>query len=179
MGINNIIQNAQRVNWNITDDFGFTFNNNKFPLKNLDINGLRPQEILDICTMNIDMPQLTADVEAVLQGGEYRLNAKKFSNFTFSVTFRDVLGLKLRDYFIMIWMKTQTEYFDDIKSSVEVRTQKELIFKSSDVLIANVSQVQFDNANTQVSEFTVEFQAPFYSNSDRTDFGSFGQHGYK
>lgn len=174
--ISSIIKNALATKWNLTDDFDFTFSNNKHYLTNLNTN-LQPQEILDMCVMNIDMPQLMGDVEEVLQGGEYRLIAKKFMPFTLSVTFRDILGLKLRDYFIKIFQNQQTEYFDVIKSSIQVKTQDNLIFKSEDILIVSVSQVQIDNTNTQITEFSVEFKTPYYTNSGMK-FGDYGQTGY-
>ncbi len=175
--ISKIIKNAIETRWNLTDDFDFTFSNGVYRLENLNTS-LQPQEILDMCLINIDLPQLSSDVEEVLQGGEYRLNAKKFTAFTLSVTFRDVLGLKLRDYFIKIWQAQQTEYFDDIKSSIQIETQNNLIFKSDDVLIVSVSQVQMNNSDTQITEFSVEFKTPFYTNSGMK-FGDYGQTGYK
>ncbi len=172
MGINQIMNNALKTKWNLTDDFDFRFTNPKYTLAGISAdNGISPQEILDMCCMNIDLPQLSGDIDAVLHAGEYRLNAKKFQAFTVSVTFRDVLGLKLRDHFLKIWSDTQTEYFDSIKSKLEVYTQGNLIFESDMCLIASVSQVQLDNSNTQVSEFTVEFHTPYYTNSDMKDFG--------
>lgn len=173
MSINNILRNATGTRWNLTDDFDFYFQNSLFNLESVSsqVNGLRPQALLDMCVMNIDMPQLSGDIDAVLHAGEYRLNAKKFQPFTITVTFRDVLGLKLRDFFIELWSDTQTEYFDDIKSTIEVQTQGNLIFKSDMCLIASVSQVQLDNSNAQISEFSVEFQTPYYTNYQLKEFG--------
>ena len=166
--------NALKTRFNLTDDFDTRFTNSKHSLNDLNkesLPGMSSQEILDVCVMNIDLPQFSGDIDAVLHAGEYRLNAKKFQPFTISVTFRDVLGLKLRDYFIKIWADTQREYFDSIKSKLEVYTQGKLIFESDMCLIASVSQVQFDNSNAQISEFTVEFQTPYYTNSDMKNFG--------
>ncbi len=178
MSINKIMTNAMRTQWNITDDFSCLFFNRKYNLTEIaNKAGLsNAQELLDICIINIDMPQLSGDIEAVLVAGEYRLNAKKFQPFTITLTFRDILGLKLRDYFMNIWTSTQTEYYDDIKSSIEIATAnsdqgKNLLFKSDDCLIASVSQVQLDNSNTQISEFSVEFQTAYYTNSDLNAFG--------
>lgn len=172
MSINNVMMNAMQTQWNLTDDFDFRITNLKHNLGHLSsLVSLAPQEVLDMCTMNIDLPQLSGDIDAVLHAGEYRLNAKQFQPFTVSITFRDVLGLKLREYFTKIWMDQQKEYFDRIKSKIEVYTQGNLIFESDMCLIASVSQVQFDNANAQISEFTVEFQTPYYTNSSMQDFG--------
>lgn len=172
MGINKIMNNALKTKWNLTDEFMFTFSNQYFDLeKPASRAGMSKQDLLNMCVMNIDMPQLSGDIDAVLHGGQYRLNAKKFSPFVITVTFRDIFGLKLRDYFLEIWAKTQTEYFEDIISAMEITTQDELLFKSDDCIIASVSQVQLDNASTQISEFSVEFQTAYYTNSDLEKFG--------
>ena len=174
MGINTIMENALKTQWNLTDDFDFRFTNVKYTrdLQELASGvGLDSQSLLDMCTMNIDLPQMSGDIDAVLHAGEYRFNAKKFQPFTISITFRDVLGLKLRDYFMHIFMDQQGTYFNLIKSGIEVYTKDKLIFESQDCLIASVSQVQFDNSNAQVTEFTIELQTPYYTNSDVINFG--------
>ena len=178
MSVNKIISNVLRADWNLTDDFSFLFINHNENITPPDMQGFQPIDIFDMTAMSIDMPQVSGDLEAILQGGEYRLVAKKFQPFTISVTFRDYLGLKLRDYFLKIYMLQQTEYQEDIKSFIEVRTKDNLLFESSECMIASVSQVQLDNSNTQISEFTVEFQSPYYTNTDTKEFGKYAQTGY-
>ena len=129
--INDIMINALGTKWNLTDDFETMFLNPKFQLSEIaSVVGLDAQSLLDICVMNIDLPQLSADLDAVIHAREYRLNAKLHQPFTVSITFRDVLGLKLRDYFTEIWIAQQREYFNDIKSEIKVYSQRELIFES-------------------------------------------------
>ena len=166
------MENALGTDWNFTDEFDTSFHNNKYSLNEMSTTvGLSAQDLLDMCVMNIDMPQVSGDIDSVLIAGEYRLNAKKFQPFTITITFRDVLGLKLRDYFMKIWQETQTQYFNDIKSSISIKTKGNLLFESDTCLISSVSQVQLDNSNTQVAEFSVEFQTPHYTNSDTKEFG--------
>jgi len=174
MGIHNIMSNALKANWCIVDDFQLYIHNAKVEMKVAD---MQPQDVLDLCAISVDTPQLSSDVTPTLVAGTYRIHNTKFQPFTFSVTFRDVAGLQLKEYFTDIWMKQQLEYFDDIKTEVRLSTNQTEIFKSDDCLISSISQSQFDNANTQVSEFTVEFLSPHYSNSKVHDFGKYGAKG--
>ena len=169
MGINKIMTNALKTRFAMTDDFQFTFSNQKFPLKTN--TQMTPQDILDICIMNIDLPQLSADVQSILMGGEYRVVSSKFQPFTIALGFRDIYGLDLRNYFINIWAASQTMYFDEIKSGIKISSGKTSIFESNDCLITSVSQVQLDNSNSQIVEFTVEFTTPYFTNANIKDFG--------
>ena len=169
--INKIMRNALSTKWTKVDDFSFLFYNKFRPLT-VKATGMSVGDIFDMCTMNIDLPQLGSSAETVMIGGEYRIYNAKFEPFTFSITFRDFGSLDLRNYFSAVWMDAQRGYFDDIRSHIKISTQGKPIFESRDCLITAVSQVQMDNANSQIAEFTVEFSSPYYSNSQIKDFGS-------
>jgi len=169
--INKIMRNALGTNWTKTDDFSFLFYNKFRPLT-VKAAGMSVGDVYDICTMNIDLPQLGSTAETVMIGGEYRIYNAKFEPFTFSVTFRDFGSLDLRNYYSAVWMDAQRGYFDDIRSHVKIAAQGKIVFESRDCLITSVSQVQMDNSNSQVAEFTVEFSSPYYSNHSIKDFGS-------
>lgn len=170
MGIDRIMQNALKTNWTRTDDFVFTFYNKR----DINIQGsdMSIQDIYDMSVINIDLPQLGSDVESVMTAGEYRIYNAKFQPFTFSVTFRDFGSLSLRNYFSAIWMDAQRGYYDDVKSSISISIGGKIVFASEDCLINAVSQVQLDNNNSQIAEFTVEFSSPYYTNNDIKNFGS-------
>ena len=169
--INRIMRNALSTKWTKTDDFSFLFYNRFRPLtvKN---SGMSIGDVFDMCVINVDLPQLGSSAESVIIGGEYRIYNAKFEPFTFSVTFRDFGSLDLRTYFSAVWMDAQRGYFDDVKSHIKISTQNNVVFESRDCLITGVSQVQMDNSNSQVAEFTVEFSSPYYSDSQIKDFGS-------
>lgn len=171
MGINAVMKNALRTNWTKTDDFMFTFSNNKRPLQ-VEGSNMTIQDVLDMCVINIDLPQLGSDVESVMQAGEWRIYNTKFQPFTFSITFRDFGALSLRNYFSAVWMDAQRGYFDDTKSTIKISVGGKIAFESEECLITAVSQVQLDNSNSQIAEFTVEFSSPYYSNSEIKNFGS-------
>jgi len=172
MGIHNMIQNALGTEWTLTDDFQFTFAN---PSVQLDGGHLPPQDLWDICVINIDTPQLTSNVNDYVVGGSRKFSVSRFEKFTISVTFRDVLGLKLKEYFTKIWMMQQTRYPDEIQSTLTVSANQSIIFHSNKCLIDSVSQSQLDNSNTQILEFTVQFSSPIYSNSTVSEFGAPGK----
>ncbi len=165
------MKNALRTNWTLTDDFSFIFTNNKRPLTTSG-SDMSVQDILDMSVINIDLPQLGSDVETVMQAGEWRIYNAKFQPFTFSATFRDFGSLDLRNYFSIVWMDAQRGYFDKVKSTVKISVNGGIVFETEDCLITSVSQVQLDNSNSQIAEFTVEFSTPYYSNSQIKNFGS-------
>jgi len=160
MGINSILENALIAPWCLTDDFSFYYSNNMMPFEG--IAGLSPNDSLDIAVINVDTPQLSADVTTTLVAGRWRTHSTKFQPFTFSVTFRDVAGMPLKNFFINVWAQQQKEYFDDAKSTVKISSAGSTVFSTEYALISSVSTSQFDNNNTAVAEFTVEFLSPTY-----------------
>lgn len=173
MGINTIMKNALRANWTKTDDFQFIFTNKSKPLT-VSGGGMSVQDVLDISVINIDLPQLGSAVESVMQAGEWRIYNAKFEPFSFSITFRDFGSLDLRNYFSSIWMDAQRGYYENVKSFIKISIGEKVVFESEDCLITAVSQVQLDNSNSQIAEFTVEFSTPYYSNDEISKFGSDG-----
>ena len=173
MGINNILKNALNTNWTWTDNFSFFFHNNKisFPSK----TSLNPQDLWDICIINIDLPQVSSNVDTIVMGQKYRAWVPLHDVFTFTVTFRDVERMQLKEYFTEIWKNQQTEYFDDIKSTVKIEAGNGIMFESENVLITNVSQTQLDNTNTQIAEFSVEFMSTTYSNNSVKNFNGWAK----
>jgi len=171
MGINNIIKNALNTNWNYTDEFIFTFNNNAFSLN----TSLSPQDIWDMCVINIDTPQLSASINDIVIGGTRRIYSTMFPSFNISITFRDLEGLKLKDFFTKIWAAQYTRYFDEIKSTIQLSSQGSIIFHSDDCLISDISQSQFNNDNNQIVEFTVSFICPSLSTNSLNGFGKPGK----
>jgi len=172
MGINNIINNIKNTSWTWTDDFSFFFYNKsvQFPSMNL-----RDADIWDISVLNIDLPQVGATVESVVIGQEYRFWTQLHDTFTFTVTFRDVERMKLKEYFTKIWAEQQNKYFDDIKSTIKISGGNGVLFESSDCLITNVSQSQLDNSNTQIIEFSVEFITKSLSNNTLQKFSGWNE----
>ena len=169
--INDIMINAMKTNWALTDDFQITIQNIKRPLV-VKGTGMSVQDVLDVSIMNVDLPQLGSTVESVMQAGEWRIYNAKFEPFSFSITFRDFGGLDLRNYFSAVWMDAQRGYFDDVKSKVTVSLGGKLVFESADCLITSVSTVQLDNSNSQIAEFSVEFSSPYYTNAQIKEFGT-------
>jgi hypothetical protein len=163
MGINNIIKNTLKTKWTWTDDFSFFFQNTKVQFPG-DMN-LSPQDVWDMTVTNIDLPQVSAQVDSIVIAQKHRFWVPLHDTFTFTVNFRDVEKMKLKEYFTQIWAEQQTEYFDKVKSTVKIIAGEGVMFESSNVLISNVSQSQLDNTNTQIIEFSVEFVASDISNN--------------
>jgi hypothetical protein len=160
------MKNIQTANWQWTDDFQFFFYN-KESLK----TEFHPQDVWDMAVINIDTFETSASPEAVAIAGKYRYTVPMYNVFSMSITFRDLEGLQLKDYFMEIWKSQQTKYFDDVKSTIEIYSVGNLIFKSDDVLIDNISQSQFNNSNTQIMEFTVLFTCTSFSTNKIKNFG--------
>ena len=171
MGIHSMLQNALNTKWIITDDFQFTFANPSVTIS----GSLSPQDIWDISVINIDLPQVSANVNDFVVGGSRKLATSRFEKFTLSVTFRDIQDVKLKEYFTKIWMMQQTRYPDEIYSTITVSSHETIMFHSNKCLIDTVSQSQLDNGNNQILEFTVQFSSPIFSNSSVADFGAPGK----
>ncbi len=170
-----IMTAAMSTNWTRVDDFSFTLNNQTRDMSGLATTNV--DELMARTVINVNLPQMGSAVNNILVGGEYRIYNAKFSPFTFDVTFRDFEVMTLRNYFMSIWMDAQRGYYDDVKSAVVISAEgadgvsKEL-FSSEDCLITSVSQVQMDNGNNQIAEFSVEMSSPYFSNEEITKFGS-------
>ncbi len=172
MGIHRIAQNVMNTKWDLTDDFQFFISNKNFPLTTKGYE--TTQDIFDKCVISIDLPQMGSDVQNIMIAGEYRIYNDKHQPFAFTVTFRDFAGLSLRDYFTGVWIEAQSGYFNDVRSTVKISIDGTLSFASDDCLISSVSQVQFNNNDSQIVEFTVEFSSPYFTNSKISKFGTDG-----
>ena len=171
MGISKIAQNVINTPWTLTDDFQFVITNKSYPLQ---VSGPETiKDIFDKCLKSVDLPQMGADTQNVMMGGEWRIYNSKHQPFSFSVTFRDFSGLSLRSYFVGLWIAAQRDYFDEAKSSINISVLGRSVFQSDDCLISSVSQVQFDNENSSIAEFTVEFSSPYFSNDKIAKFGTY------
>ena len=168
MGINNIINNVLKTHWTWADDFSFFFQNNAVPFPNN--TNLQPQDIWDMCVINIDLPQASAAPNTVVMGQEYRFWVPLHDTFTFTITFRDLEQMKLKEYFTKIWALQQSKYYDDIKSTVKIVAGEGIMFETNECLISYVSQTQLDNSNTQIAEFSVEFISKSITNNTLKDF---------
>jgi hypothetical protein len=171
VGIHKSITNALNTQWALTDEWVFTFNNTRYQLN----AGMYAQDIWDICTINIDSPQFGAPVNDTVIGGTRRFYTSIYNSFSLSVTFRDIMGMKLKEYFTKIWAAQNTKYFDDIKSTVQLSERGNIIFHSDDCLISDISQSQFSNDNNQIIEFTVTFMCTSFSNNELGGFGKPGR----
>jgi len=174
MGIHNILTNTLKTKWTWTDDFSFFFYNNLVEIPN-DLN-LSQAELWEMSVINIDLPQVGANVNTVVIGQEYRFWVSLHETFNFTVTFRDTEKMKLKEYFTRIWVKQQSEYYDDAKSTVKIVAGEGIMYASSECLIQNISQTQLDNSNTQIAEFSVEFISKSLTNNTIEDFSGWEEY---
>jgi hypothetical protein len=167
------MSNVQSASWIWTDDFRFFFSNNKVTLDNF--QGYTGLDIWDMCIINIDTAQLSATPTDVVMAGKHRYWVPLQGTINITATFRDFEGMRLKEYFTKIWHKQQKEYFDVIKSTVKIFDAFEnIIFESDHILIDSISQSQFDNANTQITEFSVVFSTGVYGTGEVKGIGSKG-----
>ena len=171
MSVIRIMEAALNTNFQFTDDFTFFVHNNKHSFDDIASN-MTTGDLFDVCVISVNTPQISSAINPILLGGAYRIFSSLFQPFTFSIVVRDLEGLGIKEHFTKIWMDQQKEYFDDIKSSVNITVKGKKIFGSDNCLISSVSQSDFDNNNSQISEFTVEFMSPTMSNTSQTDFGA-------
>jgi len=169
MSINKIITNAIKTKWAKTDDFQMNFQNRLIPLK--PPKGLSPQDLLDIAIISVDVPQFSHESSNVVIGDGYRTISGIYQPFEISLTFRDIEGTSLRNYFINIWNANRSAYHDEIKSTVDISIDQNAIFYSDECIITAVSQIQISNSNSQIIEFTVTLVTNSFSNGNISNFG--------
>jgi len=170
MNIEHLIRAAASQNWQYTDDFKFFYSNAKYALG---VPGATTDTgtFIEIATVNVALPQLSAGIEQAYHGGEWRITTQKFNPFSLSATFKDVQGMGLRGYFTRIWADQQDEYFNSIKSTLQVLSKGNLILATDTALISDVSQATFDQGNTQIIEFSVSFTFTSFSTPSLQNFG--------
>jgi len=169
------VSNILNANWDLTDEFTIFIRNNY-------VNNLSNKEFLKIvekfneylkyCIVSFTLPTLTAQETDVVLGGVRRVGVKMSESFRFSITFRDIEGGIFRKYFETIWIAQQFEYFDDIKTYIQVWANNSFMFKSEDCLILSVNPITYTQAGANFTEFTVEFITPTYSDSIIKNYGS-------
>jgi len=174
MAISDLVTSISNTNWFLTDNFEVVINNNKVSTKEFDnfANDIRKS------TMSVTLPELTANENDQVIGGERRIGVQLFEAFRFSVKFRDYDGGKLRQFFETIWVMQQYEYFDDIKTNVTISTNASssqnatILFSSEDCLITGISGYSLDNSATAIAEFDVSFYTNKFSDDLVSGFGT-------
>ena len=167
-----IITTIADTNWTLTDDFSFIFINKLIPISNIDVTGVQSQDVITSSVVSVDVPEMTSPESDAVVGGERRMNVRMPELFRFSLKFRDRDALKLRRYFEKIWMAQQYEYFDDIKSSVDILNKNVLLFRTADAMITGISAISFDNNTTAIAEFDLQMVCRTYSDIDVKLFGN-------
>ena len=168
--ISNIIKQASLTKWNLTDDFDLFFSNTKINVNDV-LNEVN-NNIFDLCTISLSMPSMSApEIDDVL-GGERRIGVRMHEAFRFNIRLRDLYGGKLREYFSLIWIAQQYEYFDDIKNTVKITQGDYIIFESNDAIITGVSGISYDNNNTAIGEFEINIVAKKFSSDLIVSYGA-------
>ena len=180
--IQNLIDLSKETNWSLTDNFSvyfsfpetpdgvskYTFDFKKFThLENI-------EDIFQMSVTTVNVPDMRSGEITSVLGGEYRIQNKMFELFRFSVTFKDFNNHVLYRYFQMLWAASQYEYLDNVKIGVFITSGDfdDVIFSSPECLIENVSQLTYDQGNTQIAEFSVEFKTATVSNMTLREFGN-------
>lgn len=127
-------------------------------------------ELLQLNIISVDTSQFTnAHIEQFV-ADKWVIHNGRDEVYRFTMGFRDQNQMELYKKFLKMYKATRLEYFDDVK--IEVRLYKEAdwggesitkIIDFEDVLIENVSQIQFSNiTENQIAEFSVGFKATGY-----------------
>jgi hypothetical protein len=172
--ISDTVNNILDLNWDITDDFEITIKNNyagslfnkKLPdwIKKFESN-------LGVSVVNVNLPQMTSQEIDVVLGGLRRTNVKMQEAFRFEMTFRDYDNGLLRKIFTAIWTAQQFKYFDEVKSTIKIEKGGSNIFESDNCLILSVNSQTYDHNNSGLSEFSVQFISPSFSNDITKNLG--------
>jgi hypothetical protein len=171
------VYNITNKKWDLTDDFGVTFNNNY-------ISGKLPDKLKSTFTnestwkyaiTGVALPPLSSQEMDVVLGGTRRNNVRMHESFRFSITFRDFENGSLRKIMTAIFVAQQYEYFDNIKSSIEIfkgeGEGKTVMFQSDNCLILSIGAQSFGHDQSAFSEFTVNFISPAFNDELIKDLG--------
>ena len=134
---------AKKINWTTADEENFNLN-----------------------IVNIDTPQFTNQSIETFVGNRWAIHNGRDELYRFSITVRDQDNLKFYRKFVAAYHLQKTSYFDDIKMLITLWKDADYagdsdtkLFEYNDVMIENVSQIQFNNATeSQIAEFTINFK---------------------
>jgi hypothetical protein len=164
------VQKILSTKWDITDDFKITiintFINTKFPEFK--------EELLfasENAVVSVDIPPMTSQELDEVLGGVRRNNVRIYESFRFGIRFRDYEGNRLRKAFTNIFIAQQYMYLDEIATTIEIKQDDKVLFKSEKCLITAIQQQTLDHQNTAIDEFEVTFITPTFSNTYIKDFG--------
>jgi len=173
MGINNLFQEIQNTNWNLTDDFKVYINtaNEKLSVDNILEN---TNMIWEKSVISIDIPPLSAPPMEQYLGGEWRIGSTKPEIFRFSMRFRDFNNGELKRYFETLFAYSLYNYPKDSFINIKVTNNSGdvLIFSSERILIEQVSETQYTSGDSNISEFSIQFRTPIYSDAFINGLGS-------
>jgi hypothetical protein len=167
-----IVQKITSANWDFSDNFEVEINNK------IVTDGILSNfnDILRFASkyavVSVDIPPMSSQEIDTVIGGLRRINVKMYESFRFRIRFRDIDGNQIRKLFQNIFVAQQYEYFDNIKTNINIKNGGKVIFNSEDCLIISIQQQTLDNNNTAISEFEVTFISPSISNQYLKGFGN-------
>jgi len=165
MSLANSLQQAYETRWSYINTFKVIFGFSDFLLKNVGWTNFDNDDI-QLNIISIDTPEFTNTQIEVFQADEWRIHNGRDELYRFSVTFRDKNQMELYNKFIQMYKVQRLSYFDEIKSTVTIEKEADwlnekdrTLLSMRDVLIENVSKVQFSNSTeAQIAEFSVGFK---------------------
>jgi len=121
---------------------------------------------INLNIVSLDTPQFTNQPIEVYVGDRWKIHNGRDEMYTFTMTFRDQDQMNFYKKFLAAYLFQKTNWFDDVKMQITVwkdadyegETHKKL-FDFNDVMIAGVSQLQFNNTTeAQIAEFNIDFK---------------------
>lgn len=171
MKLEDIINNAYSADWVLSDEF----------LIEIDLKaGVVSQDIWNMSVVSFSSPELSAPEKEAVIGGVRKLTSQLQDLFRFNIVFRDVGQVDLRRYFEKKFALQQKLYPSQIETtisiyhirgSLESEQDKTLVFSTS-ALITNISGATWNNAESNIQEFTVSFSSGSFNSEDLWGFGT-------
>jgi len=167
MKVEDIVQNIYNANWVLSDEFEIEIDN----------PGEIKQEVWNMCVVSFSMPELSSAVGSSVLGGIRKLTSRMYDTFIINITFRDIGHTKLRKYFERKFALQQKMYYDQISTKIGLfhidssEGSRRKLF-SAEALITNISGLTFNNAESNIQEFTVSFSTGSFSTDELLNFGT-------
>lgn len=159
------LQKAYDTKWAFVNTFRVQFHFSD-KMKKLGVWSLKDETDMNIFIKSINTPQYTNSPIEVYIGDQWRIHNGRNEMYRFTISFRDKDQLYLYKKFIQTYNYQRTEYFNDIKMTIQLfkdgdyyGEKEKLITTYNDVMIESISQIQFSNeTEAQIAEFDVEFK---------------------
>lgn len=185
LGIKNAVLYSQTRNWSLTSGFTLELTPTENAEKVAKHCGWRAStdwnELIQLSTKSIDIPQHTADLVEKILAGEWHISRNEDEIYVITFTFRDSNNGALYRFFNGMWLASKFKFPKECAFSCRIgfiepksdsTAESKLIFGADEMFITSISQIQLSHENNEIVEFSVEFKTntPMFDDAKGGEF---------